>query len=89
MVACGRGAVLAKFDVFGAFRTVPVHRGLLGGMRWRDKVYVDKVLPFGLRSAPKVYNAVADAVLWILIKHDGIEGLHYLDNFLFGSPGSA
>ena len=43
MVARGRGAVLAKFDVLGAFRTVPVHpddRGLLG-MRWRDKVYVD------------------------------------------------
>ena len=92
VVARGRGAVLAKFDVLGAFRTVPVHpddRGLLG-MRWRDKVYVDKVLPFGLRSAPKVYNAVADALLWILIKHDGVEGLHYLDDFLlFGSPGSA
>ena len=67
----------------------PDDRGLLG-MRWRDKVYVDKVLPFGLRSAPKVYNAVADALLWILIKHDGVEGLHYLDDFLlFGSPGLA
>ena len=82
VVVRGRGAVLAKFDVLGAFRTVPVHpddRGLLG-MRWRDKVYVDKVLPFGLRSAPKVYNAVADALLWILIKHDGVEGLHYLSS---------
>ena len=55
VVARGRGTLLAKFDVEGAFRTVPVHpndRWLLG-MKWEDKVYVDKVLPFGLRSAPK------------------------------------
>ena len=53
VVAKGRGAMLAKFDVEGAFRTVPVHpddRWLLG-MKWEGKVYVDKVLPFGLWSA--------------------------------------
>ena len=67
VVAKGRGATLTKFDVEGAFRTVPVHpddRWLLG-MKWEGKVYVDKVLPFGLRSAPKLYNAVPDALLWI------------------------
>ena len=38
-----------------------------------------KVLPFGLRSALKVYNAVADAC-----------GIHYLDDFfLFGEPRSS
>ncbi len=40
----GMGAALAKFDVSGAFRTVPVHlddRRLLG-MRWKGKTYVDK-----------------------------------------------
>ena len=86
VVARGRGAVLAKFDVLGVFSTVPVHpydRGLLG-MRWRDNIYVDKVLPF------EVDYAVAGALPWILIKHDGVEGLHYLDDFLlFGSPGLA
>ena len=92
VVALGRGAILAKFDVQGAFRTVPVHpedRWLLG-MNWDDDVYVDKVLPFGLRSAPKVYNAVADALLWILSRFDGIDGMHYLDDFLlFGKPDSS
>ena len=91
VVAKGRGAMLAKFDVEGAFRTVPVHpddRWLLG-MKWEGKVYVDKVLPFGLRSAPKLYNAVADALLWILVQFDGVDGLHYLDDFLlFGDPNS-
>ncbi len=87
----GRGTMLAKFDVEGAFRTVPVHpddRWLLG-MRWEGQVYVDKVLPFGLRSAPKLYNAVADAMLWILERSDNVEAIHYLDDFLlFGAPNS-
>ncbi len=61
----GRVARLAKFNVEGAYRTVPVHpegRHLLG-MRWRGILHIDTVLPFRLRSAPKIYNAVADALL--------------------------
>ena len=92
VVALGRGTILAKFDVQGAFRTVPVHpedRWLLG-MKWYDEVNVDKVLPFALSSAPKVYNAVADALLWMLSRIDGIDGMNYLDDFLlFGKPDSS
>ena len=54
----GTGIELAKFDVESAYRTVPVHpddRRLLG-MQWKGGIYVDTVLPFGLRSAPKIYN---------------------------------
>ncbi len=91
VIATGCGCLLAKFDVEGVFRTVPVHpddRSLLD-MRWEGKVYVDKVLSVGLRSAPKLYNEVADALLWILVHHDGINGLHYLDDFLLvGEPDS-
>ena len=86
----GQGAVLVKFDVSGAFQTVPVHPDdhHLLGMRWKGHTYVDKVLPFGLRSAPKLYNAVADGLLWILVTHDDVQGIHYLDDFLlFGAPG--
>ncbi len=47
------------------------------------------MLSFGLRPAPKLYNAVVDALLWILVDHDGINGLHYLDDFLLvGEPDS-
>ncbi len=91
VIARGRGTMLAKFDVEGAFRTVPVYPGdrRLLGMSWEGQVYVDKVLPFGLRSAPKLYNAVADALLWILVNHDEVDGLHYLDDFLlFGEQDS-
>lgn len=54
---------------------------LLLGMRWKGKLYVDMALPFGLRSAPKIFTALADALHWILETH-GIDGLHYLDDFL-------
>ena len=47
-------------------------------------------LAFGLRLAPKLYNMVADALLWILGRSNGVEVSHnYLDNFLlFGAPES-
>jgi len=89
IIALGRGATLAKFGVQGAFRTVPVHpedRWLLG-MKWEGRVYNNKILPFGPRSALKVFNAVADTLLWILSRFDGVDGVHCLDDFLlFGRP---
>ena len=78
----GPGAQLAKIDIKSTYRIIPVHpddRPLLG-MHWGDHLYVDTALPFGLRSAAKLFNAVADALEWIA-KHMGIEFLwHYLDN---------
>ena len=91
IVALGRGTIMAKFDVQGAFRMVPVHphdRWLLGMCR-EGRTYVDKVLPFGLRSAPKIDNSVADALMWVLRSRDGVDGIHYLDDFLvFREPSS-
>ena len=60
----GKGALMAKFDVESAYRNVPVHpsdRHLLR-MKWRDQYYVDLALPFGLRSAPFIFNAIAALV---------------------------
>ena len=43
---------------------------------------MDAVLPFGLRSAPKIFNALADALQWIA-ERCGISYLgHYLDDFV-------
>ena len=38
----------------------PLDRPLLA-VQWKGDVYVDPMLPFGLRSAPKIFKAVADA----------------------------
>ena len=47
------------------------------------------MLPFGLRSAPKVFNTLADALEWI-VHHEGVEWIfHYLDDFVvIGLPGT-
>lgn len=80
----GRQTQMAKFDIESAYRLVPVHpddRPLLG-MKWRDFLYVDTALPFGLRSAPKIFNALADALEWIMRKQGVRCSLHYLDDFI-------
>ena len=50
-------------------------------MKWQDELYVDVTLLFGLRSVPKLFNAVADGLAWVL-QSVGINCvLHYLDDF--------
>ena len=87
----GKGALLAKFDLENAYRLVPVHPvdRLLLGMKWEGDVYIDGALPFGLRSAPKLFTAIADALLWIMGSHGVQEGIHYLDDFLVLGPAGS
>ena len=70
---------------------IPVHSDdwHLLGMRWNGQICLDTALPFGLRSAPKIFWALADALLWAMYVAGMSSALHYLDNFLFfGEPGS-
>ena len=65
----GPGALLAKFDIESAYRNIAIHpsdRHLLG-LKWRNAYYIDLALPFGLRSAPAVFNSVAELLKWILV----------------------
>ena len=52
-------------------------------------VYIDTRLSFGLKSAPIIFTALADALEWI-IKQQGVQILlHYLDDFItIGPPDS-
>ena len=52
-------------------------------MQWQGNYFVDTRLPFELRSAPKIFTTVADALQWILSKHGVPLSIHYLDDFLF------
>ena len=88
----GNRALLAKMDIKQAYRNIPVSpddRYLLG-ISWENMVYVDQVLPFGLRSAPLIFSAVADALLWIMQKRGVTWAIHYIDDFLtLGAPDSS
>ena len=66
----GRGALLAKLDLKNAYRNVPIHPDdcMLLGVQWKEQVYVDSALPFGLRSAPKIFTALADGLSWAFQK---------------------
>lgn len=81
----GVGTELVKIDLKNAYRIIPVHpqdHHLLA-VEWEGRTYVDRALPFGLRSAPKIFSAVADMIAWSL-HCAGIDHLlHYLDDFLF------
>ena len=83
----GPGAWLAKLDIMHAYRIVPIHpddRPLLG-MSWQNHTFIDTCLPFGLCSAPKIFSALADALMWIMLQQGITSSIHYLDDFLFAS----
>lgn len=56
----------------------------------KKQYYIDTCLPFGLRSAPFLFNQVFMAIHWILQhQYHVCYLLHYLDNFFTaGSPDS-
>ena len=60
----GAGTLLAKMVLEHAYRNIPIHQDdrLLLAMRWIGKLYLDTVLPFGLRSAPKILPSYCHTV---------------------------
>ena len=67
IIQLGKGSYMAKTDICSAFRHVPVHPNdwELLGMHWKGLYFFDQVLPFGLRSAPYIFNQLSDALEWI------------------------
>ena len=59
------------------------------GVQWHDSIYIDGCLPFGLRSAPKFFTAIVDALEWCFRRSGVTEVDHYLDDFItIGPPDS-
>ncbi len=86
--AMGNGTLMAKTDIAAAYRIIPVHPDdrTLQAIQWRDRTYIDPMLPFGLRSAPKIFSAVADAFAWHLHQVGIPDVDHYLDDFIILGP---
>ncbi|MCG8624736.1 MAG: hypothetical protein MJE68_22410 [Proteobacteria bacterium] len=87
----GRGSQLSKMDIEEAYRIVPIHpddRHLLG-CQSDNQVYIDISLPFGLRSAPIIFTALADALQWVIEQRGTSHVAHYLDDFVtVGTPNT-
>ena len=87
----GQGSFLAKTDIESAFCLVPLRPSdyELFGMYWEGSYYYDKVLPFGLRSAPFLFHLLSDAIEWILLNECLISFVcHILDDFLIIEPSA-
>ena len=88
----GPGALLSKIDLKDAFRLIPVRPAdwNLLGIHWKQNFYIDTCLPFGLRSAPYLFNRFSDALHWILQHNYGVEHLlHHLDDFFTAGPANS
>lgn len=74
---------MGKVDIKSAYRIIPVHPSdhHLLGMHWSDKYYADFTLPFGIRSAPAIFDSVAELFHWCLAQNCDVgDLLHYLDD---------
>ena len=80
----GPGAILVKRDLADAFRHIPIHPAdwWLFGFEWRGKFFQERFLPFGLRTAARIFNFFAEALHWILDSRSSAAITHYLDDFL-------
>ena len=79
---------MAKLDLKSAFTICPVKKSqwVLLACQWLGKYFVFPVLPFGLRSAPHIFNSLADLLNWIFNKH-GCDSFHYLDDYFMAHLG--
>ena len=82
-------ALLSKIDLKDAFRLIPVQPedwNLLE-IKWHQQFYIVTCLPFGLLSAPFLFNRLSDAINWILQHSQDVTHLpHYLEDFFTAGP---
>ena len=84
VIRAGPGAIMVKRDLKDAFRHIPVspQDWWLLGFSWDNKTWIDRFLPFGLRTSPFLFDLFAKGIHWIMAVVL-LWGLifHYLDDF--------
>ena len=83
--ALGPGAFMSKTDLKSPFHLIRIHPSdwNLVGIYWQSQYYVYLYLPFGLRSAPYIFNHLSDALEWILKHNYGLKNVIYILNYFF------
>ena len=88
----GHHSLILKRDIKDAFRNIPIapHVQWLLGFTWDGKFYKETCLPFGLATAPFIFNLFAEAFHWMLqswLNWDLLQ--HYLDDFIAIIPAAS
>lgn len=68
IIQAGAGCPIVKRDIKDSFRIVPVsedNQHLLA-FQWKDSTYIECCLPFGLSTAPFLFDLFAEALHWVL-----------------------
>ena len=84
LLSTGPGAQFVKRDLKDAFRHIPVATSdqWLLGFECDGRYWLERYLPFGLRTAPFLFDLFAKALNWVLIAVlSWTIVLHYLDDF--------
>ena len=93
----GRGCHIGKSDMSSAFRHVPMAPDqwwLLVMKAEHPKTvktwfFVDKCLPFGSSISCAIFQAVSDAIAWIVKHRSRKPNVNYLDDYLFAAALNA
>jgi Reverse transcriptase (RNA-dependent DNA polymerase) len=89
VLRAGRKCFIMKRDIKDAFRNIPLatHTQWLLGFHWEGQFYKEACLPFGLRTAPFIFNLFAEGFHWTLQSYLNWDLLvHYLDDFIRAIP---
>lgn len=80
----GKACLLSKFDIHEAFRLIRVRvdQQYCLGMRFQEFYFYERCLPFGLKSAPGLFEKFSSAINRFLTKAGIPHILHYVDDFL-------
>ena len=65
VLSLDKGSLMAKKWILRLYFVYLDDRPLLG-RKWDNQLYIDCILLFGLRSAPKIFNLIADVLKWIV-----------------------
>ena len=79
---------MSKVDIKSAFPNIPVHPSdwELLGMKWQGLYYFITVLPFGLRSAPYLFDQFSCMLEWVIKPKLGIPNVIHIHGLTASQP---
>ena len=93
----GRGCSIAKSDMYSAFRHVPMRKDqwYLLVMKATHPIskrvfyFVDKCMPFGSSISCAIFQAISDAIAYLVKTRTKKVNVNYLDDYLFAAAMKA